>query len=335
MSALASLKRLLSRFLALRASRGERARPGLAAPPSAGTGSRGRVICVTSGKGGTGKSVIATNLAVYAARHGLRVLLLDADLGLANAHLLLSISPAFNLSHVLSGHKRIEEIAETGPFGLKLVSGGSGVSELAALDEFQLQTIVREIARIRESFDVVVVDTSAGIAPQTMAFLYAADEVLLVTTPDVTAMTDAYAIVKTVHRHSLRTDLRLVVNKAHSPEEAHAVHERVSRVAEKFLGRKVGLLGFVLFDRCVGRSIVVKDPVIHSFPRSPAAKGIGWIAQRVIPGGKLADGTSNSGDRAAAPRGPASRPAPRDRVRGAPSSASRSAPGPRGQLLRK
>lgn len=259
--------------------------PAVPTPEAAAPAARScRVVCVTSGKGGTGKSVIATNLAVYAARHGLRVLLLDADLGLANAHLLLSISPALNLSHVLSGDKRIEDIVATGPFGLDLVSGGSGVSELAALDEFQLQTLVRELTRLKERYDLVIVDTSAGIAPQTMAFLYAASEVILVTTPDVTAMTDAYAIVKTVHRHSLGTEVRLVVNKAHSPEEAHAVHERISRVSGKFLKKPIPLLGFVLFDRSVGRSIVVKDPVIHSFPKSPAAKGIAWIAQHVLPG---------------------------------------------------
>jgi flagellar biosynthesis protein FlhG len=256
---------------------------GRVSPPDEPLPGRSRIVCVTSGKGGTGKSVIATNLAVYAASHGLRVLLLDADLGLANAHLLLSISPAFNLSHVLAGGKKIEDVVEKGPFGLELVSGGSGVSELAALDELQLRSIVRELSRVARGYDLVVVDTSAGIAPQTMAFLYAATEVLLVTTPDVTAMTDAYAIVKTLHRHATGTAVRLVVNKSHSPEEAHAVHERISRVSEKFLKRPVPLLGFVLFDRSVGRSIVVKDPVVHSFPKSPAARGIAWIAQHVVP----------------------------------------------------
>jgi flagellar biosynthesis protein FlhG len=239
----------------------------------------GRLVAVSSGKGGTGKSILTTNLAVALARKRQRVVVIDADLGLANAHLLLGMAPRFNLSHFLHDRMTLEDIADEGPFGVKLVSGGSGISELAALDEIDILRITREIERLRASYDWIFVDTSAGIGPQTLLFLYEAREVLLVTTPDVTALTDAYAVLKTLHQHDPMLRVSFVVNRVTTDAEGEAAFDRITRAASKFLDREVTCLGTIAQDPEIGASVARKSPLLSEPPRSRAAKDLRAIAR--------------------------------------------------------
>lgn len=245
-------------------------------------GYQARVLCIASGKGGTGKTVLAANLGLFLASKGKRVLILDADLGLANTHLLLGINPRYNLSHVLNEQHSLEEIVEEGPEGIRLISGGSGISQLAALDEYHLFLLIRQVAALEANHDYILIDTSAGIAPQTMVFLYAAREIVLVTTPDVTAMTDAYAVMKTMIQKNADTRIALVANKTRSQEEADGVHEKLQRISQKFLGRSLQTWGHVPFDKCVSRSIFQKEPVLRSFPRSEASRAIIQVGKRLM-----------------------------------------------------
>jgi flagellar biosynthesis protein FlhG len=242
-----------------------------------------RVICVGSGKGGTGKSVLATNLAAVAAQEGLRTVLFDADLGLANAHLLLGVHPRWNLSHVLSGERSIAQVLEPGPANLRLACGGTGVTELAALDEFQLYLLASQIEELRRDHDLVVVDTAAGITPQTMVFLAAAEEVLLVTTRDVTALTDAYAVLKGLTRRKAGARVHIVPNRVTDEEEAGRVYERIRDVSIRFLERHPGLAGWIPEDPHVGHSIERRLPVVLCFPNAPAAEALRRLFEAFAP----------------------------------------------------
>ncbi len=242
-------------------------------------GRKGRLVAITSGKGGTGKTFLTTNLAVALARKRRSVAIVDADLGLANAHLLLGMSPRFNLSHVLHDRMSLEDVAETGPHGVRLISGGSGISELAALDDGRLLLITRQIDRLRASYDWIFIDTSAGIGPQTLVFLYATREVILVTTPDVTALTDAYAVLKTLHLRDSGCQVSFVVNRVTSEVEAEAAFDRVARVARRFLDREIQCLGRISQDPQVGASVAAKNPLVTASPRSPAARDLDRVVR--------------------------------------------------------
>jgi flagellar biosynthesis protein FlhG len=241
-----------------------------------------RVLCVASGKGGTGKSFTVCNLAVQLAMEGQRVILLDADLGLANLHLLLGINPRFNLSHVLGGELSLADIAEEGPCGIKLISGGSGVVKLANLREHEVLRFARELAGLEAHADLIIIDTAAGLSPRTIAFLAASQEILLVTTPDITAMTDAYAVLKSIeHLGREGQTISLVVNQAANGTEARAVYERLSGVARKFLGKELADLGYILDDPTVGRAVASRTPVVLLDPSCRASQGIGRLAVRL------------------------------------------------------
>jgi len=262
-------------------------RPGPARPHSR----RGRVVCVASGKGGTGKTVVSTNLAVYLARKGHRVVLFDADLGLANAHLVLGIYPRRNLSHVLLGVTGVESVLESGPYGLKVLSGGTGIAELASLTDAQIHQIASQVEILEESYDYIVIDSAAGISPATMAFLYSASEVVVVTTPEITAMTDAYALLKTLHRHHPDSRTWVLANRIRRVDEGREVYDRIRSVAEKYLAHRPRYLGSIPDDLLITTSIARRRPFIMTHPRTPtsrafleAARKLRRAATRVVTG---------------------------------------------------
>lgn len=241
-----------------------------AAAPS--SSKRGRVICVTSGKGGTGKSVFSANLAYYLARRRHRVLLFDADLGLANAHLLLGIYPKRNLSHVIHGGRAIDEILEPGPAGLTLLSGGAGLSDMAALRQSQIYQIASQLELLQDRFDYVIIDTGAGISPSTMVFTYAAAESIVVTTPDITAMTDAYALLKTLIRQQADAKTWILANRTRTPREAADVYERLRSVSAQYLDHQPAFLGAIPESRRIAASIGQRQPFIALEPRAEVTR---------------------------------------------------------------
>src|SRR3954466_850103 len=197
------------------------------------------VIAVTSGKGGVGKSNIAVNLAIQFAAAGRDVVLLDADLGLANADVLCNINLTSNLSHVIARKKELRDVLVPAPGGFKLIGGASGLARMADLTDFDRQRLVEALGELERQTDIILIDTGAGISPNVLSFTRCADHVLVVTTPEPTAITDAYAVIKVISRDGCERRLSLLVNQTRAPGEGRVVHERIAKVARQFLGVSV------------------------------------------------------------------------------------------------
>jgi flagellar biosynthesis protein FlhG len=245
---------------------------------------RASVIAVTSGKGGVGKTNIAVNLAIKFASAGKKVVLLDADLGLANADVLCNIDLPANLSHVIARKKDLSEVLVKAPGGFSLIGGASGLARMADLTDADRQRLVTALAELEEQADVILIDTGAGISPNVLAFTRAADHVLVVTTPEPTAITDAYAVVKVVSRDNRDRRISLLVNQARTANEARVVHDRIAKVARQFLSVSVYDAGYIAADDQVSAAVRKRTPFILANPRSAAAHGIGQLAMRLEQG---------------------------------------------------
>lgn len=245
-----------------------------------------RVIAVTSGKGGVGKTNFTVNLALALAELGQHVLLLDADLGMANVDVLLGCSSPYSLMHLIEGTASIQQISSEGPRGIKFLSGGSGISRLANLKSTQIQYIMDQISAYDEWADIILIDTGAGISPNVLSFVMAADEVIIVTTPEPTAITDAYAMMKVyAGSGSLNTksdSLQIVVNRVFDNEEGQGVIDKLGHVSKKFLGRSISGLGFIYEDINLVRAVKKQIPLLLSFPDSISAQCIEAIARKLI-----------------------------------------------------
>ncbi len=240
-----------------------------------------RVISVTSGKGGVGKSNIVVNLGVALARLGLKVLLIDADLGLANLNILLGLVPRFTIQDVLALRHNLSEVIVDGPGGLRILPASSGIPELAELDEFQKLFLLTELDHYAEDFEVVLVDTGAGISENVLFFNLAAQERILVANNQPTSLTDAYALIKIlVTRHSLRR-FKLLVNGAKRPKDAEMVYRALLSVTERFLGNDIALeyLGFIPYDEFIPKAVMQQQPVLKLFPQAPASQSFAEISR--------------------------------------------------------
>lgn len=261
-------------------SRAAMARRQAEAPPESRP--RRRVLAVTSGKGGVGKTNIVTNLAIALARQGTRVLVLDGDLGLANVDLLLGIAPQYDLQDAILGDRRLEDILLEGPDGIRVVPASSGVEELANLDEYRLECLLRSLASVEEDIDIILVDAPSGIGAQAVALTQAADEILVVTTPEPTSFSDAYAMIKVLSQRPLKCTPALLVNQTNSENDALEVSRRVQAVAKRFLNLEIEYWGFILADECVPKSVLRQEPFISTYPYSPASSCIMRLARRVM-----------------------------------------------------
>jgi flagellar biosynthesis protein FlhG len=249
----------------------------LSEPPS----TRARVVAVTSGKGGVGKTNFSTNLSLTLAKSGKRVIVLDADLGLANLHVIMGVNPPYNLEHVMRGEKSLRDILHSGPSGVKIIAGGSGITELANLDEPTRLAFVSGMRELDTLADVSLIDTGAGLSRNVLAFLCAVEEIIVVTTPEPTAITDAYATIKVVSMENPTAKQSLVVNMAHSEAEAEAVAERLILIAERFLNVKLEFLGFIPQDPTVSKAVRTQSPFVLSQPSCLAAQGVQRIAEQL------------------------------------------------------
>ncbi len=240
-----------------------------------------RVISVTSGKGGVGKTNIAANLAYLLSRRDKRVLILDADAGLANIDVILGIRSPYNLYHVLKGEKKLAEAIVTGPGGIRILPSSSGIPEMADLSRGQKLTLIDELNTLHGALDVMLIDTGAGISSNVMYFNMAAKEIMVVTTPEPTALTDAYALIKVLYQRHAKRRFRLIVNMAKSATEAKEVYDRVSRATDHFLNLTIEYLGFVLLDEKVREAIRQQKAVAEIFPNAKASRCLAEIAEKI------------------------------------------------------
>jgi len=239
-------------------------------------------VAVTGGKGGVGKTNLVTNLAIMIARMGKKVLLLDGDFSLANVDLLLGLVPHSNLYDVVSGRKRIDEIVLEGEAGIRIIPAASGVEEMAALDDYRREVLIRSLENLAADRDVLLIDTGSGIHRQNLRLAQMADEILVLTTPEPTAFSDAYATIKVLSSRRLARPPRLVVNMAHSEAEALRVARRVARVANQFLGFEPELYGIIPDDEAVPRAVKAQEPFVKVDEDCPAAVGVRELAKRLL-----------------------------------------------------
>ena len=244
-----------------------------------------RVITVTSGKGGVGKSTLTVNLAIKLSRLGKKVIILDADFGLANIEVMLGIRPDYNLADLMFRGKELKEIIIEGPENIGFISGGSGIQELSRLTREQVVYLVQKLYELDELADIILVDTGAGISDSVLEFVSASNEVLLVATPEPTSITDAYALLKTLNRRSGfskdDTMLRMVANRIKGNEEGEALYNKLGIVVEKFLNLKVEYMGGIPDDPNCGKAIMQQSPITLSEPRSASVKAIASIAAKI------------------------------------------------------
>ncbi len=256
-----------------------------------------KVITVTSGKGGVGKTNITINLAIALSEQGFRVIILDADFGLANIDVLFGIVPKYTLLNVIKDEKNIMEILSDGPMNTRFISGGSGVEDLVKLDRQEILKFVDKMALLDKLADIIIVDTGAGLSENVMSFIMAADEVLLVTTPEPTSITDAYALIKMVSNRDKTKKIRLVVNRTENSEEANDVLNKLVLVAEKFLGISLVPTGYIMHDDAVVKAVKQQKPFSISFPKSQATRNIREISVKIMERSNTEEAQHSSGVR--------------------------------------
>ncbi len=241
-----------------------------------------KTFAITSGKGGVGKTNLAVNLGIALAQRQKRVVLFDADLGLANVDVVLGARAPYTLQHVLAGEKTISEIIARGPGGLHFIAGGSGIESLVNLSAPQLDRFLSEVLELESHYDILLFDTGAGVDENVMTFLEASDEVLLITTPDPASITDAYATAKLHLARKPSAIIRLLLNMVTDSKQAEIVYGRVNAIALQFLSQTLHYLGCVRYDASVAQCVRKRQPFILSAPNSRAAEDVHRIASRML-----------------------------------------------------
>jgi len=241
-----------------------------------------RVISVASGKGGVGKSSISVNLAIAMSRLGARVLILDADFGLANVDIMLGITTRMDLSYFLRGEKTLSEIIQLGHEGVRFISGGSGVNELINMSEDQLSELLAKIVRIDAPIDIIIMDAGAGVSSTIMQVLLASSETIVVTTAEPTSVLDAYALVKTVVKKDSTHPLHVLVNKCENSKEAQSVQTGFVTVCGKNLGKNINPLGLISYNHEFTAAIKRQVPIAVSEPYSATTREIDTIARAIL-----------------------------------------------------
>lgn len=254
---------------------------GIYRPLPESSNSNCRVIAVTSGKGGVGKTNITVNLALALISLGKRVIIIDADIGLANIDVVLGITPQYDISSVINGARKMTEIISEGPYGLKFIAGGSITNEIVALSDWQLDKMARGFIELEDFTDIILIDTGAGISKNVLSFVMAAPEVLVVTTPEPTSMADAYGIIKMLKMRNAYPKINLVVNRAESHFDSEDAKRKLIAVSKRFLGIEVGYMGDVPNDPLVSQCVRKQQPFFAVNPAAPASQGIQAMANKI------------------------------------------------------
>lgn len=243
---------------------------------------RARVLTVTSGKGGVGKSNVAVNLGISLAKQGKNVAVIDMDLGLANVNVITGVNPSHNLFDVFKDRQDLVDIVERGPEGVLIVAGASGKDELANLRGNECKQFLDQLAQLDDAVDIIIMDTAAGLSRSVMQFVRGADQTLLVTTPEPTAITDAYALVKASVRKDPKPRFKLVVNRASSIMEASKVADKMKRVGNEFLNVPLDVLGYMVEDPAVQKAVRRRRPFVLDAPDARATQCVTHLSKRLM-----------------------------------------------------
>lgn len=246
---------------------------------------RCRIIAVTSGKGGVGKTNIAANLAVALAKNQNKTVLVDADTNLANVDILFGLRPQCTLADVVLGNAELEDVMIEDRSGVKILPGNSGTKEFLYMDENVKERLLQEIWSLQRSHDFIILDTASGLSPMVVDFAVRANEVLLVSTSEPTAITDAYAMTKILHSFKKDINIKLILNRVNSKSEVNDIYERLSLVIDHFLGIRLDIIGYIERDEAVEHAVLRQKPFILSYPKSPASWCVNQIANNVLRNG--------------------------------------------------
>ena len=245
-----------------------------------------RVIAVTSGKGGVGKTSLSVNMALQFRELGKKVVILDADFGLANVEVMLGIRPQYTLADLIFNNKTIEEIITEGPMGIGFISGGSGVQDLVNLDKDKIKKLIAKLVKLDSLYDVVIIDTGAGIADSVVEFVLSSPEVLLVVTPEPTSITDAYSLLKAVNRKKdfkrEQKSIKVITNRVENVEDGKEIFDKISIVVSKFLNIQLEYLGYIPQDKKIADAVIAQTPVSISSPNSETAMRIRSICGTLL-----------------------------------------------------
>ncbi len=251
-------------------------------PPPRAPQTATRVFSITSGKGGVGKTAVVANMAVLLARMGKRVLILDADLGLANIDVVFGLAPGHNLNHFFSGEQGLEAILTDGPEGIKILPAGSGVQRFTRLDSEQKMRLLEALDAMNNDFDFVLIDTEAGISENVTYFNTAAQEILVVTTPEPTAITDAYALMKLLSNQYHEKHFNLIVNFIKNEEEALDVYRKLTMVANRYLDISIDYIGSIPRDKLMVDAIRKQRVLVQLYPESKTASAFEALARTIV-----------------------------------------------------
>jgi flagellar biosynthesis protein FlhG len=240
-----------------------------------------RAIAVTGGKGGVGKTNLSVNLGVAAAEMGQKVMLLDADLGLANIDVVLGLHPKYDLSHVMRGERSLDEILIEGPAGMKVIPGASGLQSLAELSPAEHTGLIRAFSELAADTELLIVDTAAGISDTVLSFSRAAHEIVVVVCDEPASITDAYAIIKLLNRDYGHQRFRVLANMVRSAQEGRELFNKMCRVTDRYLDVTLGFMGAVPFDESLRKAVKTQRPVVQAFPRSRVAQVFRSLAKKI------------------------------------------------------
>ncbi len=243
---------------------------------------RAKIIAITSGKGGVGKTNFSVNMAILLAKRGKKVALVDLDFGLANVDILLNVTAPYSLEHLFNGTKKIDDIAVDAPGGFKIIPGGSGLSNLTEINEQQRRFFLENFKKLAADNDYVLFDTAAGIAPNVIQFVLAADEVIVITTDEPTAITDAYAMIKVLSQKKRDVHLNFVLNMVKSREKAKITFKRIKNVVKQFLKIELHDLGHIVADSNLKDAVIKRKPFVLQYPFSSGAKSLKEVAAKIL-----------------------------------------------------
>lgn len=243
--------------------------------------SKAKIITITSGKGGVGKSNLVINIAIALQQEGKKVLIFDADIGMGNDDILLGIFPKYNIYDLLEKNLNIEEIIVEGPLGVGLLSGGSGINKIEELSQNQRSLFLNKLMSL-DKYDYILMDTGAGISKNVMAFIAACDELIITTTPEPTALTDAYALLKASKHYGLKDKASVIVNKCFTENEGDDTFKKFKAASKKFLNVDLNFLGCVLDDKKLEEAVRERIPVLIRYPSTKASRGIYSIGKNIL-----------------------------------------------------